>query len=116
MKARDVTTILALVVLTAGGLRATSLKMKAKSLERAMQARIEAVYRQLPLCFEANQGQTDRDARFLSRGPGYTLLLTATEAILNLDASPEGEKPRVLRLKYMGANPNPELVGLKLLR
>src|SRR6185436_1205259 len=31
----------------------------------------------LPLAFEQNVGQTDPEAEFLSRGPGYTLFLTA---------------------------------------
>src|SRR5262245_35282674 len=39
----------------------------------------------LPLRFEANRGQTDSRVRFLSRGQGYTLFLTATDAIIALD-------------------------------
>src|SRR6266436_6288903 len=35
-----------------------------------------------PLSFEANQGQTDRRVRFLSRGSGYTLFLDPGEAVL----------------------------------
>jgi hypothetical protein len=34
------------------------------------QAHIQARYTQLPLSFEANQGQTDPRVKFLSRGPG----------------------------------------------
>jgi hypothetical protein len=41
-------------------------------------------YGQLPLSFEANQGQTDAQIKFLSRGNGYTLFLTPTEAVLAL--------------------------------
>jgi hypothetical protein len=41
-------------------------------------------YSQLPLSFEANQGQTDKQVRFLARGPGYGLFLTAREAVLAL--------------------------------
>jgi len=32
-------------------------------------------YGQLPLSFEANQGQTDDQVQFLAHGPGYTLFL-----------------------------------------
>ena len=39
---------------------------------------------QLPLTFEANQGQTDAQVRFLARGPGYALFLNDTEADLHL--------------------------------
>jgi hypothetical protein len=38
----------------------------------------------LALGFEANQGQTDAQVRFLSRGVGYTLFLTDDEAVLAL--------------------------------
>ena len=50
--------------------------------------RLEAAYANLPLSFEANQGQTDRRAKFLSRGPGYCLFLTPTEAVLALNRTP----------------------------
>ena len=41
-------------------------------------------YGKLPLSFEANQGQADSRVKFLSRGSGYGLYLTAAEAILTL--------------------------------
>ena len=41
-------------------------------------------YGKLPLSFEANQGQTDPQVKFLSRGNGYSLFLTPTEAVLVL--------------------------------
>ncbi len=41
-------------------------------------------YGRLPLSFEANRGQTDGQVKFLSRGRGYTLFLTPTEAVLAL--------------------------------
>src|SRR3990170_1644941 len=46
-------------------------------------------YRILPLRFEANQGQTDAQVQFLSHGPGYTLFLTSTEAVLSLPGQQE---------------------------
>ena len=41
-------------------------------------------YGQLPLSFEANEGQTDRRVRFLARGSDYSLFLTRNEAVLAL--------------------------------
>jgi len=41
-------------------------------------------YGKLPLSFEANRGQADGRVMFLSRGSGYSLFLTATEAIFRL--------------------------------
>jgi len=38
----------------------------------------------VPLSFQPNKGQTDSQVKFLSRGRGYTLFLTATEAIVSM--------------------------------
>ena len=51
-------------------------------------------YGRLPLSFEANHGQTDSQVKFLSRGHGYSLFLTAGEAVLTL------EKPSPKRDSY----------------
>ena len=41
-------------------------------------------YGNLPMSFEANHGQVDKSVQYLSRGPGYSLFLTGTEAVLSL--------------------------------
>src|ERR1700704_3231031 len=46
--------------------------------------RLAENYGKLPLHFEANQGQTDARVKFLSRGAGYSLFLTSTEAVFKL--------------------------------
>jgi len=47
-------------------------------------------YGKLPLAFEANQGQSNPQVKFLSRGAGYSLFLTSDEAVLTLrSSSPE---------------------------
>ncbi len=48
------------------------------------QPQIMDSYGKLPLSFEANQGQTDRSVKFLSRGSGYSLFLTQDSAVLAL--------------------------------
>ena len=86
------------------------------------QQRIVETYGKLPLSFEANQGQTDSRVKFISRGPGYTLFLNSTEAVLSLPSRdrkgarsspspPEGRT--VLRMQLVVANPHPEVVGLE---
>jgi hypothetical protein len=96
--------------------------------------RLAEVYGKVPLSFEVNQGQTDRQAQFLSRGPGYTLFLTSQEAVLSLskaqgkvqEVSPvsvkgdilrsSGEKAggiSVLRMQLIGANPHPHVRGVQ---
>ncbi len=60
----------------------------------------------LPLSFEANHGQTDPQVKFLSRGNGYNLFLTATEAVLRNSQS------AILRMKLVNANPASQIEGL----
>src|SRR2546427_805210 len=52
--------------------------------DTAEEAHARQVYASLPPSFEANRGQTDQEVRFLSRGRGYTLFLTPSEAVLVL--------------------------------
>jgi hypothetical protein len=55
-------------------------------------------YARLPLSFEPNQGQTDSSVKFFTRGRGYGLFLTSTEAVLVLSKKPKTEtSPRLLR-------------------
>src|SRR5437899_5727182 len=53
-------------------------------IPQATKPHVLATYGKLPLSFEANQGQADPQVKFLSRGRGYTLFLTSTEAVLTL--------------------------------
>jgi len=52
--------------------------------EQATRVHLIEGYGKLPLSFEANQGQTDPQVKFLSRGHGYSLFLTSDEAVLAL--------------------------------
>src|SRR5207249_8631470 len=45
-----------------------------------VQAKLAEAYGTLPLSFEANRGQADRNVKFLSRSHGGTWFLTPTEA------------------------------------
>ena len=101
-------------------------------VDQALRARVSATYGKLPLSFEANQGQSDRRVKFLSRGSGYDLFFTPTEVALALsrhakhsnqdysdprkliEASDERtNSPTVLRMKMVGANPHPLVTGLE---
>src|SRR5207244_9108847 len=53
--------------------------------------KVADAYGKLPLSFEANQGQSDAQVKFLSHGSGYTLFLTSSEAVLLLQkGAPSG--------------------------
>src|SRR5690348_3458752 len=107
------------------------------STSSAAQAAARAAYGKLPLSFEVNQGQTAKPVKFLSRGAGYALFLTPTEAVLTLRAPDPASKHKpgrtaalrpvsftasppkpaqttysVLRIGLAGASPNPQLSGL----
>jgi hypothetical protein len=90
----------------------------------------QSAYGHLPLSFEANQGQTDGQVKFLSRGKGYNLFLTATEAVLALtsqeralekgieakdSSTSKDTKQVVLEMSLVGANPSPRITGLDAL-
>lgn len=77
-------------------------------LPTAAGAGLSESYGRLPLHFEENRGQADREVQFLARGPGYGLYLTASEAVLVL-----GAKDRtVLRMALVGANSDSPVSGL----
>jgi hypothetical protein len=67
-------------------------------LEPATKARLIETYDKLPLRFEGNRGQTDGQVKFLSRAHGYSLFLTATEAVLAL------RKPSPMSARSSGEN------------
>ena len=94
--------------------------------DQTARARAFENYGKLPLSFEANQGQTDSQAKFVSRGPGYTLFLTGNEAVLALKAGSKQAKvtgpphaalearpraPAVLRMQLLGANRDAQIAG-----
>ena len=59
----------------------------AAAITPATRARVNATYAALPLAFEANQGQVDPQVKYLARGNGYTLFLTANDAVISLYSS-----------------------------
>ena len=91
--------------------------------DAATKARLNEMYGQLPLSFEANVGQTDPQVDFISRGSGYTLFLTPHEAVLALRASSgapttgaaqnknESTATAVLRMKFIGSETKPPVTA-----
>ena len=100
--------------------------------DAATKARVLETYGKLPLSFEANQGQTDKQVNFLTRGNGYSVFLTPTEAVLTQRQTPSQSatakrqsvvkpqsiaksKTSVLRLQLVGSNPTSQVKGLQQL-
>ena len=84
------------------------------------------IYGKLPLVFEENRGQTNRQVKFVSRGRGYVLFLSPTETTLVLNSAyrskdkasislvsrqrQERAATAVLRMTLIGANSTPSIV------
>ncbi|MCU1300270.1 MAG: uncharacterized protein JWQ87_554 [Candidatus Sulfotelmatobacter sp.] len=82
-------------VSTAGTAPAASSAYKPETSSEA-RGRIQATYAALPLAFEQNQGQSDARVKYLARGNGYTLFLTANDAVLSLNSlQPASEMSKV---------------------
>ncbi len=78
---------------------------------------LRQAYGQVPLSFEANQGQADASVKYLAHGQGYSLFLTAADAVLNLshpaDASRDGAMTgSTLDIRLIGANAAPQVAGV----
>lgn len=113
-------------------LRAETLRQTSTDLS-SQEAKVMESYGQLPLSFEINQGQTDCQVKFLSRGSGYSLFLTSTEAVMTLRKptvgtvrsqpgparirgeadGPPAFQHDVLRIRLVGANPRPQVTGME---
>ena len=81
-------------------------------------------YGKMPLSFEVNEGQTNPQVKFLSRGAGYELFLTSTEAVVVMgkpdskshEAKGQSKLPQpsdfsVLRVKLLGSNALAKISG-----
>jgi hypothetical protein len=107
-------------------------------ISRATKSRIHATFLKAPLSFEANNGQVDEQVKFIARGAGYQMYLTATEAVMVLrkpedkpsaisrqsirDRLTRNQKPEtrnfsesVVRMKLVGANPDAKVEGVEQL-
>ncbi len=102
-----------------------------KAVDDETRVRVTEVYNKLPLSFEENRGQVDKEVGYISRGHGYMLYLTPTEAVLALRRADAGTRkgkrrwrpqrrpqsatraPRsdVLRMKLKGASRSPAVTG-----
>ncbi|MGA9498108.1 MAG: SBBP repeat-containing protein [Terriglobales bacterium] len=83
--------------------------------------KLQSLSSSLPMFFEPNQGQTDPQVKFVARGAGYGLFLTADEAVLELQqiipnprtatAMPKPKPNSVIRMRLAGANTSAHVSG-----
>jgi hypothetical protein len=96
---------------------------------------VAGTYNRAPLSFEANNGQADASVKFLTRGVGYELFLTSTQAVLSLQRKTSERTNRntekdlrthgnlqpsaardVVRMKFIGARSDTRVAGEEVLR
>ncbi len=111
-------------------IQAASVPAAAHTMES--RGRVRATLNALPLGFEANQGQSDPQVKYLARGDGYTLFLTQNDAVFAVDSfSPADgaasssrassmhahapahgqEKSAAIHMHFLGAKSRPELAA-----
>jgi len=102
-------------------------------LTAAQRGRVLATLDALPLAFEANQGQTDPQVKYLARGNGYTVFLTPNDTVFSLHssshssdaygkfatraaskaASADKEITAAVHMRLVGANAHPEIAATR---
>ena len=129
---------LLLLVAGAAGFQFDQTASATRTAQPAKPAFVREAYGTLPLSFEANVGQVAQPVEFISRGSGYTLFLTGSEAVIALHRQPAarakyqqpaarakhqpragenelegdtGRKGAVLRMRLIGANPRARVTG-----
>jgi hypothetical protein len=101
------TTILAVLAASAPNIAAQQLQGRAV---------LNDSYARLPMSFEANQGQSDNQVKFQSRGRGFNLYLTGRDAVITLHSplvpiNPVSGLPSTRILSSNGVGPQPRSVG-----
>src|SRR5688572_5079492 len=68
-------------------------------------SKVAGDFGKLPLSFEENRGQTDPRVKYISRGSGYALFLTPSEAVLSLTGLDSDKKTvgTSVRMNFVGA-------------
>ncbi len=110
--------------------RSSAARPQPPALNAEQRGRVRASLDALPLAFEANQGQTDPQVKYTARGNGYSVFLTANDAVFAISsAKPSGAQasrgvnPHVphhtsqkletarIDMRLVGGNANPEIAA-----
>src|SRR6266540_2720751 len=85
------------------------------SANEGNQKQISENYGKSPLSFVSNEGQFDSKVAYASRGAGYSIFLTQTEAVLALtkSGSQKTDEQSVIKMQLAGANSTPSITALE---
>src|SRR5690348_10260679 len=75
---------------SAHAIRPASKGPQTPALNAEQRGHVRASLDALPLGFEANQGQTDPQVKYTARGNGYSVFLTANDAIFAVSSAKRG--------------------------
>ncbi len=92
---------------TATAKRLSAAPPQAAKLNPEQRERIREDMGTLPLAFEANQGQIDPQVKFMARGNGYTVFLTANDTVFALRSSSQAAAARVPRAQALAGTTQP---------
>src|SRR5262245_19865032 len=81
-------------------------KHAGKSGSPTSSAQLDGVFGNVPLSFEVNKKQTDSSVQFISRGRGYNVFLTSTEAVMAVSG-----KSNAVRMGLIGSNNQAQATG-----
>jgi hypothetical protein len=104
------------------------------SISNEQRSRVRASLAALPLAFEANQGQSDPQVKYMAKGNGYRLFLTSDEAVFAVRSSsrpatdhlspkfatmmrghhaaaPREEKSAAIRMQFVGGNSHAQVTA-----
>ncbi|HSP05936.1 MAG TPA: hypothetical protein VLR94_02105, partial [Acidobacteriota bacterium] len=101
-------------------------KSQAAALTAEQRGRIRASMNALPLAFEANHGQTDPQVKYTTRGNGYSVFLTANDAVFAITGAKHQRPSRnaahsrplktevqsaAIDMRLVGGSSKPEIVA-----
>jgi hypothetical protein len=85
--------------------RAAAALSQASALSGEQRGRVRANLGSLPLAFEANQGQTAPQVKYMARGNGYTVFLTNNDTVFALSSSAQPATTQVTGKHALGGAP-----------
>jgi hypothetical protein len=127
-------TIPTLVSAETGAQSLAAIQNASRDIDGATKSKVLETYSKLPIYFIANQGQTDEKVRYYIKGSGYSFFFTKDEVVYSFvlrdkkahdikDAriqkvsltkgNDEAVKAQVIKLRFIGANPDVEIKGSK---
>ena len=124
----------ALLPAETGAQTVPAIQQASRETDEATKSKLLKTYSKLPIYFIANQGQTDEKIKYYTKGSRYSFFFTKDEVVYSFvlrekktqdikdatlkkvsltNGNDEAVKTQVIKLKFIGANPDVEVKGTK---